>query len=110
MSIKHIGTSIYRSAENHKTIPVKERTKKKIDFHFCFVYLLLSIRPVRTSPQLLAACRGTVGQLTNKDLAGICKSKVHNFPGRNQAAHHVSSFQGPREQATYDTSKIPALK
>lgn len=29
MSIKHIGTSIYWSAENHKTVPVKERAKKK---------------------------------------------------------------------------------
>ena len=81
----------FLNAENHKTVPVREQSKNWIHFHFCFVYLLLSIRTVGVfRPWGSATLPRTVAQLT-RDTSSWQTSESGRFTAcftRNQTANH----------------------
>lgn len=66
MSIKHIGTSIFLNAENHKTIPVIEQSKKLnlLSLLFCFPSAFDNDSLRISGPGVLAVCQRTMVPLT----------------------------------------------
>lgn len=92
MSIKHIGTSIFLNAENHKTIPVRELSKKLnlLSLLFCLPSAFHKDSLSISGPGVGGLCQRIVVQLT-KDANSWQKSGsgmfTPSFTG-NQIANH----------------------
>lgn len=118
--MKHIGTSVFLSAENRKTIPVREQSKKlnPLSLLFC---LPSAFHKDRWSAQALgfwhcAEDSGTVTKDTSSWQTSESGRFIPSFTG-NQAANHqpppfMANFpklrshrEGPQEPTRYSYSE-----